>query len=56
MTRNTLVDRFYLVLMPALSLVVLLSLACSSSDEPVAEVVQDDNAVVVTTAVEVVGG
>ena len=52
MTRKTLVNRFYLVLVPALSLVVLLSLACSSSDEPVAEVVQDDNAVVVTTAVE----
>ena len=51
MIKTTILDRLYLVLLPALSLVMMLSLACSSGDEPVIEVV-DEDVVVATSVVE----
>ena len=51
MIQKNILDRFYFVLLPALSLVMMLSLACSSGDEPVSEVV-DEDAVVATSVVE----
>ncbi len=49
MIKKNILDRFYFVLLPALSLVMMLSLACSSGDEPVTKVVDED--VVVATSV-----
>lgn len=51
MIQKNILDRFYFVLLPALSLVMMLSLACSSGDEPVTEVV-DEDVVVATSVVE----
>ena len=50
MRRNTLLNRFYLFLAPALALMMLISLACSSADEPATEVGQDDNVVATEVA------
>ncbi len=50
MITKSILDRFYLVLLPALSLVMVLSLACTPEDEPAVEVV-DEN-VVATAVVE----
>ncbi|MYA59332.1 MAG: S41 family peptidase [Chloroflexi bacterium] len=50
MITKSILDRFHLVLLPALSLVMVLSLACTSQDEPAVEVV-DEN-VVATSVVE----
>ena len=51
MIQKNILDRFYFVLLPALSLVMMLSLACNSGDEPVTEVV-DEDVVVATSVVE----
>ena len=52
MKRQTIIDRFSLFAVSALSLTLLIAFACSSESEPATEVVHDDN-VVVTTAAEV---
>ncbi len=53
MIKKSILDRFYLVLLPALSLVMIFSLACTSEDEPAIEVV--DEVVVATSVVELAG-
>ena len=54
MIKKNILDRFYLVLLPALSLVMVLSLACTSEAEPVVEVV-DEDVVVATSVVDSAG-
>ena len=51
MKRKTIIDRFFLFAVSALSLTLLFVFACSSESEPATEVIHDDN-VVVTTAAE----